>query len=432
MQQFTAFLSRATLAVHGQCVRATMNTTIRLSFVAVMTVVAVMACDSVPLTSPTGSTISLSIDRNILPIGGQATVRAVVTESAGTPVHNGTVVTFNPSIGSVNPLEARTVNGVATATFLAGTQSGVGFIHAFSGAARTGSGNASSGGVEVRIGAAAAGSLQVSASPSSVSQSGGTVTVSALVLDSSNNPLPGVSVLFTTSTGSLSGTTAITDATGIARTQLTTTQTATVTAIAGAAKGETRVDVSIAPGVAIDVVSPAIAGAPTPVTVTVTPAGGNSSPRQIQTLTVDFGDGTVETRTNLTGPVGFTHVYSREGGYTVTARAVDVAGNTGVASRAIVVNRSQPTVTLTAPATVDFSDTGGVAGFTVAASAAAGQPAIQSVVVRLGDGTVIYSGSSGASFTYAFTGPGTYAVNATATDTAGGVGTSSAVVRVVP
>ena len=77
-----------------------MNTTIRLSFVAVMTVVAVMACDSVPLTSPTGSTISLSIDRNILPIGGQATVRAVVTESAGTPVHNGTVVTFNPSIPS--------------------------------------------------------------------------------------------------------------------------------------------------------------------------------------------------------------------------------------------------------------------------------------------------------------------------------------------
>ena len=35
-------------------------------------------------------------------------------------------------------------------------------------------------------------------------------------------------------------------------------------------------------------------------------------------MTVDFGDGTVETRTNLTGPVGFTHVYSREGGYTVT------------------------------------------------------------------------------------------------------------------
>jgi hypothetical protein len=344
------------------------------------------------------------------------------------------MVTFQPGIGSTSPTEAPTVNGVATVTFLAGSRSGQGFIHAFSGAARTGAGGNSSSGspVEVFIGTAAAGSLAVSALPSSVSQSGGTVTVSALVLDSSNNPLPGVSVLFTTSSGTLSDTTAISDGNGIARTQLTTTQTATVTAIAGAAKGETRVEVSVAPGVNITVTSPAIVGVPHPMSVEVTPAGGNSSPRQIQTLTVDFGDGSVETRSNVTGSVAFTHVYTREGGYTVTARAVDVSGNTGIGQRALIVNRSQPTVTLTAPATVDFSDTGGVAGFTVAATAAAGQPPIQSVVVRLGDGTVIYSGSSGASFTYAFTGTGTYAVNATATDAGGGVGTASAVVRVVP
>ena len=409
-----------------------MNTTIRLSFVAVLSVIAVMACDSVPLTSPTGSTITLSIDRNVLPLNGQATVRAVVIESAGTPVHNGTMVTFQAAIGSTSPVEAATVNGVATVTFLAGSMSGRGFIHAFSGAARTGSGNASSGGVEVVVGAAAAGSISVSASPSSVSQSGGTVTISALVLDSSNNPLPGVSVLFSTSSGTLGSTTALSDSTGLARTTLTTTQTATVNAIAGAAKGETRVEVSTAPTVAIDVTSPGTVGVPVPVLVTVTAGSGNSSPRQVQTLTVDFGDGTAETRTNVTGPTAFTHTYQSGGGYTITARAVDVSGNTGVASRAIVVNRSLPTVTLTAPATVDFSDTGGVAGFTVAATAAAGQPPIQSVVVRLGDGTVIYSGSGGASFTYQFGGTGTYAVNATATDSAGGVGTASAIVRVVP
>jgi hypothetical protein len=409
-----------------------MNTTIRLSFVAVLSVIAVMACDSVPLTSPTGSTITLSIDRNVLPLNGQATVRAVVIESAGTPVHNGTMVTFQAAIGSTSPVEAATVNGVATVTFLAGSMSGRGFIHAFSGAARTGSGNASSGGVEVVVGAAAAGSIQVSASPSSVSQRGGTVTISALVLDSSNNPLPGVSVLFSTSSGTLGSTTALSDSTGLARTTLTTTQTATVNAIAGAAKGETRVEVSTAPTVAIDVTSPGTVGVPVPVLVTVTAGSGNSSPRQVQTLTVDFGDGAVETRTNVTGPAAFTHTYQSGGGYTITARAVDVSGNSGVAQRAIVVNRSLPTVTLTAPATVDFSDTGGVAGFTVAATAAAGQPPIQSVVVRLGDGTVIFSGTGGASFTYQFGGTGTYAVNATATDSAGGMGTASAIVRVVP
>ncbi|MGH9218935.1 MAG: Ig-like domain-containing protein, partial [Vicinamibacterales bacterium] len=252
-----------------------MNTTTRLSFVAVLSVIAVVACDSVPLTSPTGSTISLSIDRNVLPLNGQATVRAVVIESAGTPVHNGTMVTFQAAIGSMSPVEAATVNGVATVTFLAGSMSGRGFIHAFSGAARTGSGNASSGGVEVVVGAAAAGSIAVSASPSSVSQSGGTVTVSALVLDSSNNPLPGVSVLFSTSTGSLSSTTATSDASGIARTQLTTAQTATVIAIAGAAKGEARVDVSTAPGVEVVAPDSGVAGVPVPITVRLT--GGASA-----------------------------------------------------------------------------------------------------------------------------------------------------------
>src|SRR5688572_24218541 len=268
VQQFTAFLSRATSAIQGRCVRAAMNTTIRLSFVAVLSVIAVMACDSVPLTSPTGSTITLSIDRNVLPLNGQATVRAVVIESAGTPVHNGTMVTFQPAIGSTSPVEAATVNGVATVTFLAGSMSGRGFIHAFSGAARTGSGNASSGGVEVVIGAAAAGSISVSASPSSVSQSGGTVTISALVLDEASNPLPGVNVQFTTSSGTLSQTTSTTDSNGIARTQLTTTQTATVTAFAGAAKGEVRVEVSPAPTPEIRVpANGGVVGVPVAITV---------------------------------------------------------------------------------------------------------------------------------------------------------------------
>ena len=401
-----------------------MNTTIRLSFVAVIAVVAVIACDSVPLTSPTGSTISLSIDRNILPIGGQATVRAVVIESAGTPVHNGTIVTFNPSIGSVNPVEAPTVNGVATATFLAGAQSGVGFIHAFSGAARTGSGNTSSGGVEVRIGAAAAGSISVSASPSSVSQSGGTVTVSALVLDSSNNPLPGVSVLFTTSAGSLNGTTALSDSNGIARTQLTTTQTATVTAVAGTAKGETRVEVSAAPIVTLTVPETGKVGVPVP--MSITPQGaGNTSPRQLQTVVVNFGDGESQTFTNTTGTVGFTHIYGRPSGYTVQATATDVAGNTGVTSKPIVITRSIPGTTVSA------NPSNGTAPFnsviTVGATASEGSPPVESVRVTI-NGETVFTSTTGGAFSYRFAAPGSYIVEAFVTDAAGSVGRATTVV----
>ena len=46
----------------------------RLWLVAIAAVVVVAAaCDQVPLTSPTGSTISLSIDKSIVPVNGQAT-----------------------------------------------------------------------------------------------------------------------------------------------------------------------------------------------------------------------------------------------------------------------------------------------------------------------------------------------------------------------
>jgi hypothetical protein len=408
---------------------------VRLFAIAALTIAVVVACDSVPLTSPTGSTITLSIDRSVLPLDGQATVTAVLTESSGTAVHNGTVVTFQPSIGTVIPVEARTVNGVATTTFMAGARSGSGTIHAFSGSARTGSGNSSGSGVTVTVGAAAAGSIAVTATPPSVSQSGGTVTISALVMDPSNNPLPGVSVLFTTTTGTLSATTALSDSSGVARTALATTQTATVTAIAGTAKGETRVEVSTAPPVQIAISpEPAIVGVPVAITVS-----SNSSPgaRQVQSMTVDFGDGTSETRSNITGSAAFTHTYQREGAVTVSARVIDVAGNTGSTSRALIVQRTQPRITLssTDPSASLSGSENGTITFTVNTTApAAGDPPIQSVVVRRDDGTVIYSSNATGSqqFAHRFSSVGTYTITATATDAAGSTGTSSIVVTITP
>jgi hypothetical protein len=401
---------------------------LRLWLVAIGATLLVVSCDKVPLTSPTGSSIVLSIDKNVLPLNGQATVRAVVTESAGTPVHNGTTVTFQPSIGRTDPIEAQTVNGIATVTFLAGTASGTGFIHAFSGGARTGSGNSSSGGVEVRIGAAAAGTIAVSATPSSVSQSGGTVTISALVLDSSQNPLPGVSVLFTTSNGSLGATTGLSDSNGIARTTLETSQTATVTAIAGSAKGETIVTVSTAPNIAVAAPETGTVDVPVPITVTFTaPATGTA--RQVQSLVVDFGDGTSDTRTNPTGTVAFSHTYRSAGGFTITATARDVAGNTAIASDAITINHAPlPTVVLTAsknnPAVNE------VFTMTVTPTPANANSPIRSVVVRTNDGTVLFSGSGGGTFAVQFTSSGARTITATATDANGQTATTSTVVIV--
>ena len=61
------------------------------------------ACDSVPLLAPTQSTVRLVVAAASIPNGGSTTVTAAVTEAAGTPVHDGTVVTFSTTLGVVDP-----------------------------------------------------------------------------------------------------------------------------------------------------------------------------------------------------------------------------------------------------------------------------------------------------------------------------------------
>lgn len=397
---------------------------IRKSAFAFVTIVALSvaaaACSKVPLTSPTGSTITMTTDRSVLPLNGQATLRAVVIESSGTPVQNGTMVTFSPTLGSVDPVEAKTVNGIATATFNAGGVSGKSSINAFSGGAKT------TAATEITIGAAAAKSIAISATPSSVSQSGGTVTISALVLDEAGNPLPGVNVTFSADTGQLSLTSALTDSNGVARTQLQTTSTSKVTALAGTATKDVTVTVTAAPPVSITVdTSTPTEGVPVSITVATTATG--STARQIQSLTVDFGDGSAETRTGVTGSVGFSHTYGRSGGYTIIATAVDVAGNTGVASKAITVAAATlPTVTLTASPNPIPAPDNGLTTLTISATAT-GAP-MRSVIIRLANGDVLYSGTGNGSVAYRFVRPGSYTVIGTATDANGNTGQTSIVV----
>jgi adhesin/invasin len=264
-----------------------------------------------------------------------------------------------------------------------------------------------------------------------VSQSGGTVTISAIVFDESRNPLPGVNVQFTTSNGSLNPVTANTDTNGIARTQLTTQTTATVVAFAGAAKGETQIVVSAAPAITITAADTGTEGVPVPITVAFTPPA-NGSAQQVQSLTVEFGDGTSETRNNVTGSVGFSHTYTRAGGYTITAIARDVSGNTGISSKAITIAPAAlPTVTLSATPNPVPPANNGLTNITVTAAAGGSAP-LRSVIVRnsTSGGEVIYSGTGGGTFAHRFGGTGTYTLQASATDANGNTGTTTTVVVV--
>src|SRR5262245_13190045 len=124
-----------------------------------------VACQSVPLLAPAGSTITLTSAATVLPLNGTAQIIAQLVEAAGTPPHEGTRVTFTTTLGRFDPPDVDTdVTGRAVTTFIAGNSSGVASITAISGGTSVTAANA----VTIRIGAAAVGFVGLAASPATL------------------------------------------------------------------------------------------------------------------------------------------------------------------------------------------------------------------------------------------------------------------------
>src|SRR5262245_14090586 len=190
-----------------------------------------VACESVPLLAPTGSSITLTTGVTALPVNGSTEIVAQIIEAAGTPPHSGTHVTFLTTLGTMVPPEAETdVNGRVIVRYLAGDSNGTATITATSGGATTGT----NGAIKIAVGTAAVGRVTVSANPASVPSNGGTTTIIADVFDINGNALTSAPVSFTTTAGSLANALVITNAIGRATTTLTTSQQASVTASVGA------------------------------------------------------------------------------------------------------------------------------------------------------------------------------------------------------
>ena len=105
----------------------------------------VSACDKVPLLAPSGSVITLFPTAQSVGVNGQVEIVATVIEQgvaatpptngngggttttnqpgAGTPVQNGTLVSFTTTLGRIEPSEARTQNGQVRVRFIASNQS---------------------------------------------------------------------------------------------------------------------------------------------------------------------------------------------------------------------------------------------------------------------------------------------------------------------
>ncbi|MEQ1572709.1 MAG: Ig-like domain-containing protein [Vicinamibacterales bacterium] len=367
---------------------------------------AAAACDKVPLLAPTGSTITLTASSTIVPSGGSTQLTAFVNESSGTPVQNGTSVRFVTDIGTVAPAEAHTQNGMATATFNAGGGSGVATIRALSGAAANPATEGTNA-VTITVGSAAVDTVTVRASPSVVPASGGTVSVTASVVGTGNRPLVSVPVTFSSTNGTLSVASAVTDADGHATVQLTTNRESVVTAAVSGKQGTVTVTVGATAGVSLTATG-AAAGLPS--SVVVTPTAGTSS-RVILT----WGDGSSSDLGLVSAVTTATHVYSNSGAYTITATATD-GGQTFTTSTVVTV-AARPSVTIAVASPAGGSGPAATTTFqfTVTPNAANG---VRSVKVDFGDGsTALDLGAitTAASVTHKFT-AGTYTVRATQTD----------------
>lgn len=172
---------------------------------------------------------------SVPPGGGTVTVTALVLGAGGNRLSN-VPINFSTTAGNLSPTfattdengEARvelTTTTTATVTARAGTVSGSTTVPV--------SGTTNAPPARVTL----------SANPSSVPSSGGTVTLTATVLDANNNRLGNVAVTFSTTAGTLSSTTVLTDANGEARSSLDTSTAASVTARAGQVSGTATITV---------------------------------------------------------------------------------------------------------------------------------------------------------------------------------------------
>jgi len=383
---------------------------LRVWALAACTAVLTATCDKLPLLAPRESTITLSTASTIVQANGTTEVRATVLESSGTPVQNGTTVTFTTNLGALSPVDARTLNGVATARFVGNGQSGTASIKAISG-------GAASEALTLTVGAAAANAVTLSANPTRVAASGGPSVITATVTDTSGNPVQGVPVTFSSTAGSLSPTSANTDLNGGSVTTLTTNREATVTAAVAGKTATVVVGVGVRPTVTVTASAEATVGGPTTFTISATPAAGGLP---IDQLTIDFGDGDSTNLGRVSG-TGITvqHIYDDHDTYRVTVTATDLSGESASASTVIVV---QPVVVISIAA----SRKNQTATFTATVSPS--DTVVATYAWSFGDGQSETTSTNQISHTYAD--PGVYNVSVTATTSSGRRASASTTVTI--
>lgn len=140
--------------------------------------------------------VEVSVTPSTLVVGNQAEVTVIARNSDGSQVAQGTQVTLTTTLGTISP--ARTTigrDGTARATLNAGDREGTATVTAVVGAS-----DPETATVEIILDLATG--LTVTAQPSSIQAStGGTIIVTALVINSRGEPIEGAVVTFSSEIG---------------------------------------------------------------------------------------------------------------------------------------------------------------------------------------------------------------------------------------
>ena len=397
------------------------------------------ACDKVPLLAPVGSVITLFPTANTVPINGSTEIVATViengttatpttnggttttpgatttsgTQGAGTPVQNGTVVSFTTTIGRIEPSEARTNNGQVRVKFFANGQSGTATITAFSGGASAKIEN-------LLVGTAAAERVLISASPQTLGPAGGTSQIAARVEDVGGGGVIGVPVTFSTNAGQLSASSVVTDDTGTARTTLTTTRESTVTANVAGKTADVTVGLNPRTGITLSGPTNSVsAGLPASFTV------GVGSTANVRDVTVDFGDGRRQSLGAISGSTTVQHTYTSPGTFNVTATATEASGFSEQVSTSVTILPGQPPGVVLTPSNTSPTRNQII---TITATVSGATSTIQEYQWDFGDGTTAVT--TGPQITKSYTDVGTKVIRVTVVQAVGPSGQGQTTVDV--
>jgi predicted extracellular nuclease len=229
---FGALSSSSATTVNGTAT-VTLSSTLPGVATVTATVGSLSATVEVTFTVGAPANVTLVALPSTLPVGSLSTLTATVTDQYGNVVADGTLVSFTTDLGNVSPASATTVNGVATAT-LSSTVAGVATVTATVGSL--------SATAQVTFTPDVPANVALVAVPSTLPVDN-LSTLTATVTDQFGNPVAdGTTVNFTTSLGTLSGSSATT-VNGVATVTLSSTLpgVAVVTATVGSLNATTQV-----------------------------------------------------------------------------------------------------------------------------------------------------------------------------------------------